>query len=80
MALANALFLVALLLGGLLVPANQLPGALGAFASLLPTAALADLLRISLGSATGEVIGPLLLLGLWAAGTTVLTARTFRWE
>jgi ABC-2 type transport system permease protein len=80
MALTNALFLMALLLGGLLVPAHQLPGVLGAFASLLPTAALADSLRIGLGTSTGDVVGPLLLLGTWAAGATALTARTFRWE
>jgi len=80
MALTNALFLLALLIGGLLVPAHQLPGLLGAFASLLPTAALADSLRIGLGTSTGDTIGPLLLLAAWAAGTTLLTARTFRWE
>ena len=80
MALTNALFLLALLLGGLLVPAHQLPGVLGAFASLLPSAALADSLRISLGSSTGDIVGPLLLLGAWAAGASALTARTFRWE
>jgi ABC-2 type transport system permease protein len=80
MALTNALFLLALLLGGLLVPAHQLPGVLGAFASLLPTAALADSLRIGLGTSTGDTIGPLLLLAAWAAGATILTARTFRWE
>ena len=62
MALTNALFLLALLLGGLLVPADQLPGMLGALASLLPTAALADSLRIGLGTSTGDTIGPLLLL------------------
>ncbi len=80
MALTNALFLLALLLGGLLVPAHQLPGALGALASLLPTAALADSLRIGLGASTGDAFGPLLLLAAWAAGTSLLTARTFRWE
>ena len=67
-------------LGGLLVPAHQLPGVLGAFASLLPSAALADSLRISLGSSTGDIVGPLLLLGAWAAGASALTAHTFRWE
>ena len=76
----NALFLLALLLGGLLVPAHQLPGVLGALASLVPSAALADSLRIGLGTSTGDALGPLLLLGAWAAGATVLTARTFRWE
>ena len=80
MALTNALFLLALLLGGLLVPAHQLPGMLGALASLLPTAALADSLRIGLGTSTGDTIGPLLLLAAWATGTSLLAARTFRWE
>jgi hypothetical protein len=80
MALTNALFLLALLLGGLLVPAHQLPGVLGALASLVPSAALADSLRIGLGTSTGDAVGPLLLLGAWAAGATFLTARTFRWE
>jgi ABC-2 type transport system permease protein len=80
MALTNALFLLALLVGGLLVPGNQLPGLLGALAALLPTAALADALRIGLGASTGDVVGPLLLLAGWAAATAVLAARTFRWE
>ncbi len=80
MALTNALFLMALLLGGLLVPAHQLPGVLGAIASLLPSAALADSLRIGLGTSTGDALGPLLLLGVWATGAALLTARTFRWE
>ena len=80
MALTNALFLLALLIGGLLVPAHQLPGVLGALASLLPTAAMADSLRIGLGTSAGDAVGPLLLLAAWAAGTSLLTARTFRWE
>lgn len=80
MALTNALFLLALLLGGLLVPGHQLPGMLGALASLLPTAALADALRVGLGASSGDLVGPLALLAVWAAGTGFLTARTFRWE
>ena len=80
MALTNALFLLALLLGGLLVPGHQLPGVLGALASLLPTAALADALRVGLGASTGDLVGPLALLGAWAVGMALLAARTFRWE
>jgi hypothetical protein len=53
---------------------------LGALASLLPTAALADSLRIGLGTSTGDTAGPLLLLAGWATATSLLTARTFRWE
>ena len=80
MALTNALFLLGLLVGGLLVPAHQLPGLLGALASLLPTAALADALRVGLGASTGALVEPLLLLGAWAIGAGLLAARTFRWE
>ena len=80
MALTNALFLLALLFGGLLVPAHRLPGVLGALASLVPSAALADSIRIGLGASTGDALGPLLLLGAWTVGATILTARTFRWE
>jgi len=80
MALTNALFLMGLLVGGLLVPAHQLPGLLGALASLLPTAALADALRVGLGASTGDLVGPLVLLGVWAIGIAAITAWTFRWE
>jgi ABC-2 type transport system permease protein len=80
MALTNALFLLALLLGGLLVPASQLPGILGTFASALPSAGLADALRIGFGAATGDVVEPLMLLLVWAIAIGLLTARTFRWE
>jgi ABC-2 type transport system permease protein len=80
MALTNALFLLGILLGGLLVPAGQLPGLLGALASLLPTAALADALRIGLGASIGDLVEPLVVLAAWAIGTGLLTARTFRWE
>lgn len=80
MAATNALFLLALLLGGLLVPAHQLPGLLGALASLLPTAALADALRAGLGASAGDAVEPLALLAAWAVGTTLLAARSFRWE
>jgi len=79
-ALTNALFLLGILLGGLLVPAHQMPGLLGALASLLPTAALADALRVGLGASSGGLLEPLFLLAAWAAGAGVLAARTFRWE
>ena len=62
------------------MPAHQLPGLLGALASLLPTAALADALRVGLRASTGDLVEPLVLLGAWAVGTGILTARTFRWE
>jgi ABC-2 type transport system permease protein len=80
LALANGLFVVGILLGGMLVPAAELPGLLGDVAELTPTAALADLLRIALGAAPGDPAGPLALLAAWGAGSAVAAARWFRWE
>jgi ABC-2 type transport system permease protein len=79
LALANALFLAALLIGGILQPVDRLPAPLDAIAVLLPAAALADALRAGLGSGS-DVTRPLAVLVLWGAGSVVLAARTFRWE
>ena len=80
LALANGLFVVGMLLGGMLVPAADLPGIVGDLAALTPTSALADALRIGLGAIPGDATGPLALLGAWGAGAAVAAARWFRWE
>ncbi|MEO8228891.1 MAG: ABC transporter permease [Chloroflexota bacterium] len=80
LALANGLFLALLLLGGVVLPVDRLPGLLAGLARVLPAAALSDAFRIGLGAAAGDPLGPLLLLGAWALATTVLAAQTFRWE
>jgi ABC-2 type transport system permease protein len=79
LALANGLFLAALLVGGILVPAASLGAPLDAIVALLPSAALAELLRVGLGAA-GETLGPTLVLAAWAAGAAALAARSFRWD
>jgi ABC-2 type transport system permease protein len=79
LALANALFLVSLLLGGIIAPVDQLPGPLTSVAGLLPAAALSDALRVALGS-DGPTVGPLVVLGGWAVAAVVVVIRTFRWE
>jgi ABC-2 type transport system permease protein len=80
LALANGLFLALLLLGGVVLPVDRLPGVLAGLARVLPAAALSDAFRIGLGAGAGDPLGPLVLLGAWALATTVLAARTFRWE
>ena len=79
LALANGLFLVALLLGGILVPIASLPPAVATVANLLPAAALAELLRIALGQ-PGAIMPAGVVLVAWGVGAVVLAARTFRWE
>jgi len=80
LAIANGLFLALLLLGGIVLPVDHLPGPLADLARVLPAAALSDALRIGLGGTAGDPLGPLVVLATWALGATILTARTFRWE
>jgi ABC-2 type transport system permease protein len=80
LALANLLFLVFLVLGGIVLPLDRLPGALASFAEALPAAALTRTLAIGLGSMTGDATEPLVILGGWAVVLAVLAARRFRWD
>jgi ABC-2 type transport system permease protein len=85
LALANALFLAFLMVGGIVLPIDHLPGFLQPIATILPATALADLLRIALasgvssGSATSAVVPGLILLA-WAIGGCGLAVRSFRWD
>jgi ABC-2 type transport system permease protein len=79
LALANGLFIVALLLGGIVLPVDHLPGPLASVATLLPAAALADTFRAALGSG-GDALRPLVVLVAWGAGAVALAVRTFRWD
>ncbi len=79
LALANLLFLLSLVLGGIVVPLDRLPGPVEAIASHLPPALLTQGLTIALG-APGDAAEPLVLLAGWAAVFAVLAARRFRWD
>jgi ABC-2 type transport system permease protein len=82
LAVANVLFVLSLVLGGIVVPVDHLPAPLAAIAGALPAAPLADALRVALGAspAPPDAAGSLALLAIWAVGAVVLAARTFRWE
>ena len=79
LAVANLLFILSLVLGGVVVPLDHLPGPLATIAAALPAAALADALRVGLGGA-GDATGSLILLGGWGAAAALLAVLTFRWE
>lgn len=79
LAVANGLFVAALVIGGIVVPVDHLPSGLGAIAPLLPAAALSEALRVALGAA-GDEIGPMAVLGAWGFLSIGLASRTFRWE
>jgi ABC-2 type transport system permease protein len=80
LALANALFLAFLLLGGVIVAVDRLPDAVAVIADLLPAAALSQTLAIALGSSSASALQPVVVLLAWAIGTVVFAARTFRWD
>ena len=82
LAVANILFVLSLVLGGIVVPIDHLPAPLAAIAGALPAAALSDALRVALGSspAPPDAIGSLVLLAIWGVAAILLAARTFRWE
>lgn len=80
LALANLLFLVFLVLGGIVLPLERLPGPVASVADALPAAALTQTLRIGLGGVTGDATEPLVLLAGWALVLAVLAARKFRWD
>ena len=79
LAVANGLFVLAVAIGGVVVPTSALPTPLAATADLLPAAALSAAIRAGLGTAPGDV-GPFLVLGVWAIAAVALTIRAFRWD
>lgn len=87
LAVVNGLFLVFLLLGGVIVPVEALPGALRNLAELAPVTALARVVEAALEGPTA--VGPsgaaavfpdLVSLGLWAAVGALAARSGFRWE
>jgi ABC-2 type transport system permease protein len=80
LALCNTLYLVLLFFGGIVIPAERLPGPLGTVAGLLPSGALADVLHASLTPGVAVPAGEWLVLAVWAAAMPAAAAAWFRWE
>lgn len=79
LALANAVYIVLLLIGGIVFPLGKL-GGFAAVARVLPAAALSDALHPTLGSGAAVPAEAWIVLAAWAAVTPVVAALTFRWE
>jgi ABC-2 type transport system permease protein len=80
LAVVNALFVVLLLLGGMLIPLAKLPGWMADLSKVLPASALADGLHAALGSGTAVSGRDWLVLVVWAIAAPVVAGLTFRWE
>lgn len=81
LALANALFLGFLMLGGIVLPVDHLPDWLRPIALALPATALGDLLRAALDSGTVLDVGrSTAVLAAWGIAGVALAVRAFRWD
>lgn len=79
LAVANIVYVVLLFVGGVIVPLDDLPGALRVVARALPIGALSDITHGALGP--DPIPGAAwLVLAAWAVAAPVVAARTFRWE
>lgn len=79
LAAQNGLYIVLLLLGGMIVSHDSLPDAMATAASVLPSSALAELLRSSLNG-EGALLVPTFVLSVWALIAPVIAAKRFRWS
>jgi len=80
LAAANALFVAALLLSGMVFPLDELPAGLRTVVRGLPSTALAEAVRGALteGVAVPGRVWP--VLGVWAVAGAGLAVALFRWE
>ncbi|MEO5974620.1 MAG: ABC transporter permease [Ilumatobacteraceae bacterium] len=80
LAVQNGVYVIMLLIGGVVIPIDSLPGPLRAFGSGLPSGALADVLRQALTDAGSHPGTSWFVLILWAIATPFFAGRWFRWN
>jgi len=80
LAVQNGLYLVLLLLGGMVIPFAKLPGPISAVAKVLPSGALADVLRETLTNGGVRPGTSWAILAGWAIVMPALAIRLFRWD
>jgi ABC-2 type transport system permease protein len=80
LAVANGVYLLLLLLSGMLIPLDELPGPLRTVARGLPTGALADALRAALVAGDAVPGRAWAVLATWAVAAPLVAGRLFRWE
>jgi ABC-2 type transport system permease protein len=78
LAVANVVWFVLLLAGGIALPPAMLPHGLAELAAVLPSGALAEGLRAALVDGTAPGWQPLATLLAWGAGAVLVSARTTR--
>ena len=80
LAVANLVWFVLLLAGGIVIPVGQLPGPLAAIASALPSGALAEGLRTALSAGQAPTGMQVLVLLGWTVLGSAVAVRTVRFR
>ncbi len=78
LAVANAGFILLMLVSGMVIPVSKLPGAMRTVSEALPSEALSHVHAVGTGAATGTRAW--VVLAVWAVVGPVLVAKFFRWE
>lgn len=79
LAAQNGLYLLLLLLGGMIIPLDELPGPLEAVGRVLPSGALSDLMHETLNNTGNQPLTSAIVLVAWAVVAPLVASRTFRW-
>ena len=80
LAAQNGLYLVLLLIGGIMFPLDSLPSWLQNPAELLPSSALADVMRGALTETSLNSGAAWIVLAVWALVAPTAAAKLFRWQ
>ena len=80
LAAQDGLYLVLLLIGGIMFPLDSLPNWLQAPAQLLPSSALADVMRGALTETSLNGRSAWIVLAVWALVAPATAAKFFRWQ
>jgi ABC-2 type transport system permease protein len=80
LAAQNGLYLVLLLLGGVIFPLDKLPEPLQNVGKLLPSGALADVLRGAITDTAAYGQSSWIVLACWALLAPLTAAKFFRWS
>ena len=80
LAVQNGLYLLLLLLGGVIFPLDKLPDPLQNVGKLLPSGALADVLRGTITDTAAYGQSSWIVLACWAILAPLTAAKFFRWS
>jgi ABC-2 type transport system permease protein len=80
LAAQNGLYLLLLLLGGVIFPLDELPEPLQNAGKLLPSGALADVLRGAITDTAAYGQSSWIVLACWAILAPLTAAKFFRWS